>query len=91
MFVTECEKTLKLFQEELRILEGWTGEVEKLRKDMDLVGAVNIVERDNVTNDAKGMATNTLLATACPVFNLGCFFFVCVCQQRGDVVRLKTK
>ena len=52
--IAACEQTLKRFDDELKTLKNWNDEVEKLRKEMQLVGAVNIVEREEqVTKEGK--------------------------------------
>lgn len=54
--IAACEQTLKRFGDELRTLQNWNGEVEKLRNEMAQVGAVNIVEReDNATKEGKNV------------------------------------
>jgi len=63
--IAACEQTLKRFDDELKTLKNWNGEVEKLRKEMELVGAVNIVEREEqVTKEGKIKIMPFLLSLA---------------------------
>ena len=63
--IAACEQTLKRFDDELKTLKNWNDEVEKLRKEMQLVGAVNIVEREEqVTKEGKKKMMPFLLSLA---------------------------